>query len=66
MAVSTFFISSYLAAHGRVAQALDVRAVEAAIALIGATFEAGRQIITCGNGGSANDARTCTSCSATW
>ncbi len=50
---STFSVSGYLAAHGRLAPQLDVPAFQAGIDLIRAKFEAGKQIITCGNGGSA-------------
>jgi D-sedoheptulose 7-phosphate isomerase len=46
-------ISSYLAAHGRLARQLDTQAFEDGVNLVKAKFEAGRQIITCGNGGSA-------------
>jgi len=51
--VSGFSVSAYLAAHGRLAPKLDVRAFEAGVQVVRAAFEAGRQIITCGNGGSA-------------
>jgi D-sedoheptulose 7-phosphate isomerase len=50
---TTFSVPQYLAAHGRLATRLDQQAVEAGIARVRAAFEAGRQIITCGNGGSA-------------
>ena len=46
-------IAEYLAAHGRLAQRCDQRAFQAGIDLIVSAFEAGKQIITCGNGGSA-------------
>jgi D-sedoheptulose 7-phosphate isomerase len=48
-----FSISRYLAAHGRLAPTLDEQAFQAGIDLVNATFQAGKQIITCGNGGSA-------------
>ena len=51
-----FSFSQYLAAHARLADALDVQAFEVGIGLISATFERGNQIITCGNGGSAHTA----------
>lgn len=51
-----FSISRYLAAHERLAQTLDQEAFRAAVALIQAKFDAQRQIITCGNGGSAHAA----------
>lgn len=50
---SEFSIDRYLAAHGSVAARLDRQAVADAIGLITGAFEAERQIITCGNGGSA-------------
>ena len=49
----TFSISRYLAAHGRLAPKLDEQAFQSGIDLVKAKFEAGKQIITCGNGGSA-------------
>lgn len=48
-----FSVPHYLAAHGRLTQKLDARAFEAGIEVVKAAFDAGRQIITCGNGGSA-------------
>jgi D-sedoheptulose 7-phosphate isomerase len=48
-----FSVPDYLVAHRALAAKLDLRAFEAGIALVRAKFEAGRQIITCGNGGSA-------------
>jgi D-sedoheptulose 7-phosphate isomerase len=45
--------AAYLEAHRALAGKLDLRAFDAGVALVRATFEAGRQIITCGNGGSA-------------
>lgn len=51
--MSGFSIGGYLAAHGQLARQLDVRAFEAGVEAVRAAFEAGRQIITCGNGGSA-------------
>jgi D-sedoheptulose 7-phosphate isomerase len=44
---------AYLEAHRALAGKLDLRAFDAGVALVRAAFEAGRQIITCGNGGSA-------------
>jgi D-sedoheptulose 7-phosphate isomerase len=49
----TFSTAEYLAAHGRLRDKLDSRAFEAGVELVRVAFEAGRQIITCGNGGSA-------------
>jgi D-sedoheptulose 7-phosphate isomerase len=51
-----FSISDYLAAHERLARTLDRQAFQVGIDLITATFNAGKQIITCGNGGSAHTA----------
>ena len=48
-----FSIDGYLAAHARLARKLDARALQNGIDVIRATFDAGKQIITCGNGGSA-------------
>ena len=48
-----FSVSAYLAAHGRLAGTIDHRAFQAGIAVVRRAFDAGRQIITCGNGGSA-------------
>jgi D-sedoheptulose 7-phosphate isomerase len=50
---SAFTISNYLSAHRQLAKKLDVGAFEAAVGLVNAAFDLGRQIITCGNGGSA-------------
>ena len=50
---TTFSVSRYLAAHARLAPKLDGQAFQAGIDLVKAKFEAGKQIITCGNGGSA-------------
>ena len=52
MAVN-FSISDYVAAHGRLARMCDQRAFQAGIERVRIAFDAGRQIITCGNGGSA-------------
>lgn len=48
--------AAYLDAHRALAGKLDLGAFDAGVALVRATFEAGRQIITCGNGGSAHAA----------
>lgn len=48
-----FSISAYLAAHTALARKLDLRAFEAGVQTVRAAFEAGTQILTCGNGGSA-------------
>ncbi|MBI3047186.1 MAG: SIS domain-containing protein [Acidobacteria bacterium] len=48
-----FSVDRYLTAHRDLAQKLDLAAFEAGIDVVRAAFDAGRQIITCGNGGSA-------------
>ncbi len=48
-----FSVAAYLAAHGRLAPQLDGPAFQAGIDCVRAAFDAGRQVITCGNGGSA-------------
>ena len=48
-----FSVSQYLASHRRLAPTLDEQAFQAGIDVVRAAFEAGRQIIACGNGGSA-------------
>lgn len=50
---ASFSIPDYLAAHARLAQELDERAFQAGIDLVKAKFDGGKQIVTCGNGGSA-------------
>jgi D-sedoheptulose 7-phosphate isomerase len=50
---TNFTIPSYLAAHARLAGKLDEQAFQRGVELVRTAFEAGRQIITCGNGGSA-------------
>lgn len=50
---TTFSVANYLAAHARLAEQADISGFEAGIELIRSKFEAGRKIITCGNGGSA-------------
>jgi D-sedoheptulose 7-phosphate isomerase len=50
---AAFSVERYLAAHGDLAKKLDAAAFQAAIDVVKAAFEGGRQIITCGNGGSA-------------
>lgn len=53
---TAFSVSHYLAAHERLAPALDREAFQRGIGVVSAAFDAGRQIITCGNGGSAHTA----------
>lgn len=50
---TAFSVSRYLGAHTRLAGKLDAAAFEAGVALVRRAFDAGKQIITCGNGGSA-------------
>ena len=51
-----FSVSRYLEAHTRLAGKLDERAFQAGVDLVRRAFDAGKQIITCGNGGSAHAA----------
>ena len=51
-----FSISHYLAAHERLSPLLDRSAFQRGIDVISAAFDADKQIITCGNGGSAHTA----------
>jgi D-sedoheptulose 7-phosphate isomerase len=53
---ATFSVARYLAAHGDLLRTLDIGAFEAGVSIVKAAFESGRQIITCGNGGSAHAA----------
>lgn len=50
---SSFSVARYIDAHSRLAGTLDTRAFQAGVDLVRDTFDAGRQIFTCGNGGSA-------------
>ena len=50
---TAFSVDRYLAAHGRLSKKLDAGAFQAGIEVVKRTFDSGRQIITCGNGGSA-------------
>ena len=49
----SFSVSRYLEAHARLAGKLDPAAFESGVAVVRRAFDAGKQIITCGNGGSA-------------
>jgi D-sedoheptulose 7-phosphate isomerase len=51
-----FTISNYLAAHAELGQRLDTVAFQQGVDLIRSKFDAGKKIITCGNGGSASTA----------
>jgi D-sedoheptulose 7-phosphate isomerase len=48
-----FSVSRYLAAHASLGATLDEGAFQAGVDLVRRAFDAGKQIITCGNGGSA-------------
>lgn len=48
-----FTISNYLAAHADLHEHLDITLFQAGVDLVVHAFEAGKKIITCGNGGSA-------------
>lgn len=56
MSKTPFSVAGYFEAHAELAQRCDPDAIDAAIAMVRAAFEAGRKIITCGNGGSASTA----------
>jgi len=53
---TTFSVSNYLAAHTQLAKQLNTDAFQKGIDMINAAFNAGKKIITCGNGGSASTA----------
>jgi D-sedoheptulose 7-phosphate isomerase len=48
-----FSVPNYVAAHARLAKEIDTASFQKGIDTIVAAFEAGKKIITCGNGGSA-------------
>ncbi len=48
-----YSFSAYLSAHAQLAGKLDARAFDAGVDLVRRAFDNGKQIITCGNGGSA-------------
>ena len=54
-----FSVARYLAAHAELARTIDPASFQSGIDLVRAAFDAGRQIITCGNGGSAYAASHC-------
>jgi len=56
MTSSPFTIADYLSAHATLATRCDVADFQAGIDLVRSKFEAGKKIITCGNGGSASTA----------
>lgn len=49
----TVTADAYFEAHNELAQRLDKQAMNSAVELVCATLREGRQVITCGNGGSA-------------
>lgn len=51
-----FTVFNYLTAHTQLAQQLNINAFQKGIDMVQATFEDGKKIITCGNGGSASTA----------
>jgi D-sedoheptulose 7-phosphate isomerase len=51
-----FSVSAYLNAHAGLIGTLDVESLQAAVNLVQNTYSSGRQVITCGNGGSASTA----------
>ncbi len=53
---TTFSVSNYLVAHTQLAKQLNTDAFQKGIDMINAAFNAGKKIITCGNGGSASTA----------
>lgn len=56
MTTTPFTIKNYLAAHVALGEELDLAGFQAGVDLIRTTFEAGKKIVTCGNGGSASTA----------
>ena len=54
--MTPFTVSNYLIQHQKLAQKLDVESFQKGIEMIRASFESGKKIITCGNGGSASTA----------
>ena len=54
--MTNFTVSNYFSAHNQLAKTLDVDAFQKGINMIRGTFEKGKKIITCGNGGSASTA----------
>jgi D-sedoheptulose 7-phosphate isomerase len=51
-----FTVASYLSAHASLAKELDIAQFQEGIEIVKAAFDAGKKIITCGNGGSASTA----------
>jgi D-sedoheptulose 7-phosphate isomerase len=53
---TSFSVANYLSAHANLAKELDLDAFQHGVQVVKAAFDAGRKIITCGNGGSAHTA----------
>jgi len=53
---TNFTVSNYLLAHKLLLDKIDQLALQECIRVVKTTFEAGKKIITCGNGGSASTA----------
>ena len=51
-----FTVSSYFAAHAKLAAQLDAEAFQKGVDMVAAAFQNGKKILTCGNGGSASTA----------
>ena len=56
MTTTPFTIKNYLSAHIVLAGQLDIAGLQAGVDLVRFAFEAGKKIVTCGNGGSASTA----------
>jgi len=56
MTNTPFTVKNYLDAHAALAEKLDITGFQNGVDIIRATFEAGKKIVTCGNGGSASTA----------
>jgi D-sedoheptulose 7-phosphate isomerase len=54
--MTAFTVTNYLAAHQQLGRKLDLEAFQRGIEMVKTAFEAGKKIITCGNGGSASTA----------
>jgi D-sedoheptulose 7-phosphate isomerase len=54
--MTTFSVSNYLTAHQQLSRKLNTEIFQKGIEMIQETFERGKKIITCGNGGSASTA----------
>lgn len=54
--MTMFTVSNYLSAHQQLSQKLDTEIFKRGIEMIQDSFQSGKKIITCGNGGSASTA----------